>query len=67
MIDELKGTKIAAQEHLFPIPTLAIVEIAIEKKLLTAESIERLRATNIRCPKKLFDIALDRAKSRNPH
>lgn len=65
LIDELKGTKIAAQERLFPIPTLAIVEIGIEKKFLTPEAIEQLRRTTIRCPRKLFDAALGRAKSRN--
>jgi predicted nucleic acid-binding protein len=65
IIDESKGTKIASQEQLFPIPTLAIVEIAIEKNFLTAGAIEQLQRTNIRCPRKLFDAALERAKSRN--
>jgi predicted nucleic acid-binding protein len=64
LIDEAKGTKVATQEKLFPIPTLAIVEIGVEKKLLERSAIEKLRHTNLRCPQELFDAALERDRLR---
>jgi predicted nucleic acid-binding protein len=61
LIDERRGTKIARQEGLFPLPTLALLERAAERNLLELRSaIEKLQRTNIRISQKLIDAALQR-------
>jgi predicted nucleic acid-binding protein len=61
LIDERRGTKIARQEGLVPLPTLAILERAAEQHLLDLRpAIEKLQRTNIRISQKLIDAALAR-------
>jgi predicted nucleic acid-binding protein len=61
LIDERQGTKVAHQEGLVPLPTLAVLERAAERKLLELDpAIEKLKSTNIRISKELFDAALAR-------
>lgn len=61
LIDERDGRKVARAEGLFPLPTLAVIELAGEKQLLDlVEVIAALRKTNIRIPDAHFDAVLKR-------
>ncbi len=51
LIDERRGRRVALNEGLFPIPTLAVLERAAERSLLDLpDTIEKLRRTTIRVP-----------------
>jgi predicted nucleic acid-binding protein len=65
LIDERRGSRIALQEGLFPLPTLAIIERAAERNLLSLQpTIELLRQTSIRIPDEQIIAALSRDQSR---
>jgi predicted nucleic acid-binding protein len=65
LIDERRGTNVARREGLFPLPTLAIIELAAERDILPIRSaIEKLQATNIRISRELVAAALDRDAKR---
>lgn len=61
LLDERRGCKVAVKEGLFPLPTLAIVERAGERKLLDVpQAIEKLRQTTIRIEDTFYEAALKR-------
>jgi predicted nucleic acid-binding protein len=65
LIDERRGARVALREGLFPVPTLAILERAAERKLLDLpDAIQRLSLTNMRIPADLISGALRRDAER---
>jgi len=65
LIDERRGRKVATQEGLLPIPTLAVLERAAERGFLDLPSaVERLRQTTMRVPEELLELALRRDAAR---
>jgi predicted nucleic acid-binding protein len=65
LIDERRGSKIAINEGLFPLPTLAVLERAAERNLLELPSaIEKLLRTTIRIPPEQIAAVLQRDRLR---
>jgi predicted nucleic acid-binding protein len=65
LIDERRGRNIATREGLFVLPTLAIIELAAEEKLLDLSStLEALRRTTFRMPQERIEAMLRRDQQR---
>jgi predicted nucleic acid-binding protein len=65
LIDERRGSRVAAGEGLFPLPTLAVLERAAERKLIDLpQAIDRLKQTTMRITPEILDGALQRDAQR---
>jgi predicted nucleic acid-binding protein len=65
LIDERRGSKVARDAGLFPLPTLAVLERAAERGLLDLpQVINNLRQTTIRVPRNVLEAALGRDAAR---
>jgi predicted nucleic acid-binding protein len=61
LIDERRGRKIAEQEGMTPLPTLAILERAAAENLLELHvAVDQLQRTNFRVPLERIHAALER-------
>lgn len=68
LIDERRATKIAKSEGLTVIRTLALLELAAERKLINlAVTLEKLRATTFRISQEHIDAALARIAATEQH